>query len=545
MLNDTHIKNLFTSTYRYVVDSTLQRSYEWEDNRVINFINDIRKVKLTKNDGGQCRYNIGDFITYGNYDDSTDNVKYLCDGQQRMTTLVLLFANILHHGPSVKVKNSIKLILKKSSMNSDGYVKEVNVLTLKGTDDEILKKIIENGTLKKPSKEEKESHLTKVYNKITEKFTKDMNEEELSDFYTSIIKNASYFERECESKEEAIKQFNNLNGGQQSITDARKGIALLYGLYNEESCKEESYKEGSYKKDIENFLFELSNIPEKEAKEFLCLYLNYRDSKCRESDLPGGIKELDGKDDDLLNNMFDFYNQIYVENYKNRKVPFSDKTSLRQAWVDLYTDKYPSMKDIDISEKDKAYRKCEWGYICNRILNSSRGDKNLFYRMFNNFNPDCEQLSNYVVSYLRNKDLYGTVDIIDSYKREGKNGNDLYPKLLQRVEEQYQIDLDCKEAINHVSKPTWEHIRPRNPRNDEEYQCDDGFTNNFGNMTIIGGKANSSLSNKAFKDKIEGYKKSPYYINSHHLAKYDHWDGETVNDNKMFYFDELKKYYGL
>lgn len=247
---------------------------------------------------------------------------------------------------------------------------------------------------------------------------------------------------------------------------------------------------------------ELSNIPEKETKEYLCLYLNYRDYECRESDIPDDIKQLKLVDDDLLNNMFDFYNQIYVEKFKNRKVPFSDKTSLRQAWVDLYTDKYPSMKDIDTSEKDKAYRKCEWGYICNRILRRGTGDKNLLYRMFNDFNPDCEQLSTYVVSYLRNKELYGTVDIIDSYKREkGNKGNDLYLNLLLRAEEQYQIDLDCKETINHVSNPTLEHIHPRTPRKGEEYQCDDSFTNNLGNMTIIGGKANSSLSNKVFKEK--------------------------------------------
>ena len=545
MVNDTEIRNLFET--RYEIDPMLQRSYEWDVNRAINLIKDIRDVKLTKNDGGRCRYNIGDFITYSNDDDSINSIKYLCDGQQRLTTLVLLLANILHHEPSdPQLRGGIVYYLKKSSINSDGREEKVNVLKLKGTDDEILKKIIENGTLKL-STEEKESHLIKVYNKITEEFTKNMNSDELSDFYTSIIKNASYFERKCESKEEAIKQFNNLNGGQQSITPTRKGIAQLYGWYNEERCNKERYN-----KDIERFLFELSNMPEKDLKgrkssmDFLCLYLYYRGkAEYRESNIAKELADLKKQDDNLLEHISDFYFQIWDKNIKNRKEHFSGKSSLRQAWVDLYTDKYPSMKDIDTSEKNKAYKKYEWGYINNLIKKGGSGGKNLFRGYLKDFVPDCGQLSTYVESKLKDNGLFEPIDIIDSYERDNKKGCGIYPKLLQIVEEQYQIDLGCKEAINHVCEPTLEHIHPKNPRKDKEYDCDDSFTYNFGNMTIIGGKANSSLSNDVFEEKNKVYKKSPYYINSHHLAKYDHWDGETVNNNKMFYFDELKKYYGL
>lgn len=533
MVNDTAINNLF-GNFRYELDPILQRSYEWKEERAVEFINDICNVRFTSYRGSNCRYNIGDIMTYRKSEDG--KVKYLCDGQQRLPTLVLLFANIYHHRPSSeRVVDGLEDILYTYERSKNGDREKVNRLELKDSDNKILNKIIKSGP-DEINKEESKHRLVKVYNKISKMFTEEKNKDELNDLYHSIYENTSYFERECESQTEAIKQFNNLNGGQQKISNTRQGLAELYRIYND----------GSYEKDIEHFLDELSNIPEKETKEYLCLYLNYRDYECRESDIPDDIKQLKLVDDDLLNNMFDFYNQIYVEKFKNRKVPFSDKTSLRQAWVDLYTDKYPSMKDIDTSEKDKAYRKCEWGYICNRILRRGTGDKNLLYRMFNDFNPDCERLSTYVVSYLRNKDLYGTVDIIDSYKREkGNKGNDLYLNLLLRAEEQYQIDLGCKEAINHISNPTLEHIHPQTPRTDKEYQCDDSFTNNLGNMTIIGGKANSSLSNKVFKEKIEDYKKSPYYINSHHLAKYDHWDGETVNNNKMFYFVELKKYYGL
>ena len=63
MKNDIEIGKLFEQQ-RYVLDEILQRSYEWDVDRVVNLINDILEVKFNSSRGGQCRYNIGDFITY-------------------------------------------------------------------------------------------------------------------------------------------------------------------------------------------------------------------------------------------------------------------------------------------------------------------------------------------------------------------------------------------------------------------------------------------------------------------------------------------------
>lgn len=112
MKNDIEIGKLFGQ--RYSLDPLLQRSYEWDVNRVVNFINDILHVKFNRIGGGSCRYNIGDFITYNKDEFGDDDVKLICDGQQRITTLVLIFANIYHHNPSESKKGGIEDILQKS-----------------------------------------------------------------------------------------------------------------------------------------------------------------------------------------------------------------------------------------------------------------------------------------------------------------------------------------------------------------------------------------------------------------------------------------------
>lgn len=528
MKNDNNIDVLFKQ--RYVLDQILQRSYEWDADRVVNLINDIRNFKI----GGQRRYNIGDFITYKK--DNIEDFKYICDGQQRLTTLVLLFANIMHHHPSDQdIREGLYIILNQPKFDENGRAKKDKVLKLKDTDNSVLNKIIESG-VEGLTKEEKNSHLVKIYNKITDKFTKNMNGEELNALYTSIITKASYFERECESQEEAIKQFNNLNGGQKSISKSRVGIAKLYGIYDKMPTNEK----------IKQFLSELSNMQPEKATDFLCLYIYYRAKEWRESDIPKTIDNLYEKNKDLLNDIVNFYNNIYIKNIEQSHNPFMVQSSLRQIWIDLYTDKYPQMSNVDKTAKDIAYRKCEWGYICNRIKKGGSGEKGVFSGIFEKFNNAGSNISQYVTEKLRDKGLYEPVNIINTYKQDKSNrGDDLFKRLLLVVEEEYKQSIDVKETITHCDNPTLEHIHPQNPRENETYQCDDTMTNRFGNKTIIGGAANKSLSNKKFSDKWDEYAKSPYYINSKHLSTYKEWTNESIEDNEKFYFDLLNKHYGL
>lgn len=528
MKNDINIDALFKQ--RYVLDQILQRSYEWDTDRVVNLINDIRNFKI----GGQRRYNIGDFITYKK--DNIEDFKYICDGQQRLTTLVLLFANIMHHHPSnPDISEALYIILNGPTVDENGRAKKVKVLKLKDTDNSVLSKIIESG-VEGLTKEEKNSHLVKIYNKITDTFTKNMNGEELNALYDSIIAKASYFERECESQEEAIKQFNNLNGGQKSISKSRVGIAMLYGIYDKMPTNEK----------IKQFLSELSNMQPKKATDFLCLYIYYRANEWRENDIPTTINELHKENKDLLNDIVNFYNNIYIKNIEQSHNPFMAQSSLRQIWIDLYTDKYSQMSNVDKTAKDNVYKKFEWGYICNRIKNGGSSEKAIFVGVVGNFDNASGDISQYITNKLKEKGLYESVSIVNTYKQNKSNrGDDLFKRLLLVVEEEYKQSIGVKETITHCGNPTLEHIHPQNPRENETYQCDDTITNRFGNKTIIGGVANKSLSNKNYPNKRNDYANSPYYINSKHLSTYKEWTKESVEDNEIFYFDLLNKHYGL
>lgn len=526
MKNDNNINVLFEQ--RYVIDPILQRSYEWDTDRVVNLIKDIRNNKIVGTNGDVCRYSIGEFLTYKKND--KDNFKYICDGQQRLTTLVLLFANIMHHLPkeSETRSNLHDLLYKPTSVTET-----VSVITLKEEDNSILNKILKSG-IDNLTKEEKKSHLVRVYNKISDEFTKNMSKEELYDFCKKI-NNTSYYERECESEEEAIKQFINLNGGHQSISNSRIGISMLFAIYDKMQPNNE----------IKQLLDELSKMSPKQASEFLCLYIYYKETEWRDSDIPTTINKL-CKNEDLLNDIVNFYNNIYIKNIEQSHNPFMVQSSLRQIWIDLYTDKHPQMSNVDKTAKDNAYKKFEWGYICNRIKNGGSGEKAIFLGIVGNFDNASGDISQYITNKLKEKGLYESVSIVNTYKQNKSNrGDDLFKRLLLVVEEEYKQSINVKETITHCGNPTLEHIHPQNPRETETYQCDDTMTNRFGNKTIIGGVANKSLSNKNYPNKRNDYANSPYYINSKHLSTYKEWTNESVEHNENFYFDLLNKHYGL
>ena len=529
MKNDIEIKKLFLGE-RYSLDPLLQRSYEWDVNRVVNFINDILHIKFNRLGGGRCRYNIGDFITYK--ENEFDDVKLICDGQQRITTLVLIFANIYHHNPSESIKGTIEDMLTKSIYDEYGRKKEVTILKLKDNDNKILNKIIKDGT-DDLTKEEKKNHLVKIYKKISDEFTNNKSKDELDDFFTSIYRNASYFERECESVKEAIKQFTNLNGGQQSLSKSRIGISRLYGIYNEQPSDDE----------IDTFLYTLSNMDKQKAKNFLLLYQYYKGYEHNEGSITSSIEKIYKKDNNILRDIISFYNNIYLKNFENcNNTLLKMQSSLRQIWIDLYTDKYPHMQDIDISEKDFIYKKFEWGCICNKILKGGAAENMLYSGWIKNFKKENEKLSDYVIYKLKEKGIYANVNIINQWK---SHNNELIIYLLSVIEETYKKDFGIKEKYTHCSKPTLEHIHPQKIRMNEEYDCDNSIINRFGNKTIIGDEANKSLSNKSFAKKSDDYSKSSYFINSKHLCKYTNWTIDTVEDNEKFYFEMLSKHYEL
>ena len=531
MKNAFEIRKLF-GDYSYCLDNILQRSYEWEKERVVKFINDICTDKLTGDNGISIKHSVGAFITY--CEGNAISTKCLFDGQQRITTLTILLANILHHNPSTDCAESIKELLYVTKWE-DGFARRVKRLTLRNSDDTILSKIIDGG-LTKLEKDEKKSCLAKNYKVISDEFTDKMNSNELNDFYSSIINNVSYLEIECESRQEGIRQFNNLNGSQQPLKPSRLGISTLYSIHRDSNCSD---------KEVDEFLCALSNMDDHAAKEFLALFIYYKSGDYKENGFHKALGTL-AKKCDVVKDANSFYNTTYQEIINRKGVfdnPSLNHSSLRQVYVDLFTDKNVWVNDIQEDTKIEMYKKFEWGYVSNIVLNAGSSGRDKFKGILPSYKIEDGDPIKYVVKKLKERGIFISSDELFDYH---SSKNDLFTLLLLRVEDMYGDELSKKEPVKHTDTVTLEHIHPQRPRKGCEYHCDNNLTNTIGNFTLMGKSGNSSNSNKPFVNKRKLYGMSPYLINSKHLfTDYEEWDDNAVRSNAEWIIEKLKRFYNL
>jgi hypothetical protein len=536
MRTDIEIRKLF-SDYTYCLDNTLQRPYEWDKEKVVKFINDIVNNKLKTDEGATIRYNVGDFITYDEHNEEIPT-KCIFDGQQRITTIMLLFANILHHKP---LKNGYRIEQLLYAPCWRGEEQKVKRLRLRNNDDIILGKLINNG-ISDLSKEEKKSCLVKNYMVISSEFTDRMNESELDDFYNSIINNASYFERECETRLEGIRQFNNLNGWHQSLKQSRVGISTLYQIFRENNKTNE---------DIETFLCSLSNMDDNDAKEFIALFLYYKGCDYKEKGFPVVIESLVKQGVNVLDDASTFFKTTYqdiIEHATGNNVsdvlntPFLSQTPLRTVYVDLFTDKINWVNELQYDKKCDIYKKFEWGYISNVVKRAAAGGQSRLSGILASYKPEFGDPVKYVENELRNRGIFISADELKDYRT---NSNELFTSMLLRVEYQYCKSLNIKEPVRPIDIVTAEHIHPQRPRKGVDYNCDNNLTQTIGNFTLMGKRGNGSNSNKPFNEKIDLYRISPYLINSQHLCNYDNWTNEKIYENANWYIELFKQFYGI
>ena len=94
-------------------------------------------------------------------------------------------------------------------------------------------------------------------------------------------------------------------------------------------------------------------------------------------------------------------------------------------------------------------------------------------------------------------------------------------------------ETQIKETLTGIHL---EHILPQNPKEDSEWILDfpdveerEFYTRRIGNMTLLLGKINSSISNKDFNDKVLEYRKSDIPENKEIIEKYNKWNKDSIN----------------
>ena len=125
--SDKTIKELLSSKKQFCIPR-FQREYSWEKKNYQEFLDDmINCLKIDKGEIFPTQYFLGTMLFIGNYDDKNENLIQVVDGQQRLTTITILFSALSDRFISIgEQKLSDKIF--EYIMNEDDNGESVRVL---------------------------------------------------------------------------------------------------------------------------------------------------------------------------------------------------------------------------------------------------------------------------------------------------------------------------------------------------------------------------------------------------------------------------------
>lgn len=529
MKNTEKLSNFIKQEYTFCLVNELQRPYEWKENLVKDFIHDI----FNKDEN----YFIGNFLTYNNKE---DRKKYIFDGQQRLTTLTLLLKAIEKRCKDEEIKLSKIWInfIENSIYEPREYDDYNRKLILRDDDDEYLNNIIKDNIDKSEKK-----HMYKIYTLILD-YVNELSEE---DYQTLIEKtyHLNCIELTCDSYDEGIEQFNKLNSGQQSLTKERN-LSSLFFTCCRDYINNEKYSD-TYSK--------ISYLPDNDLKRFFGLFswFNYKE-KFSEVNFNSLEEDLKKKKLKICDKICDFYSKywepLYNEEFNGNEsfLNFSfghgfGKDAPLQMTIIFLLNHYEN-KIFNEKEVENYYKFMEYILICNRVIDSTRPAQK-FSEYFNSYRS-----SENFIKHIKNKakNIYHEIDnlfdIIDNDKKEKGPKNPIYITFLKRAEYIYRKEKNSFDNID-LKNITLEHIFPQKRNEKFNYDYDlNNFIYNIGNLTLLNGKANSSIKNKPFDLKKEQYEISPILITKR-ISGYNKWDLSSLNANEKFLKDKIKEFYNV
>lgn len=172
---DKTIKDLLISGHPFEIPR-FQRAYSWEKRHYAEFLQDI--TSNLKIENGQIRsdaYFVGTMLFIGNFIDSGKSVIKVVDGQQRLTTITILFS-VLSDLFKKKSENTLAEMIFRYIMTKDDNGEEVRILKTKSNYPYFAYFIQDYTKSQKPEPEsEEEENIKQTY----EFFSKQLEERKI------------------------------------------------------------------------------------------------------------------------------------------------------------------------------------------------------------------------------------------------------------------------------------------------------------------------------------------------------------------------------
>jgi uncharacterized protein with ParB-like and HNH nuclease domain len=505
-----NIAKLFSTDFWFTVPN-YQRHYVWESDEINNLLDDLW-FAFKHNEASE--YFLGSLVLLQN---GINKEEYdILDGQQRLTTLLLIIAVIRdlsgkverqkyiqqERNPDEKIEARNRLVFKIRD-NVDTFIQEF-VMRFNGTQKENLQEYLKekNISIKNMSKA---ILLTKDFFANSEKI------EYLDNFFSFLLLKVVLIYVSTQNREDAFRLFTILNsrGVVLSNADILKSINLGEITENRENEK--------YAKIWENIEQDLGN---EEFDRFLSF-----------------IRTIIVKEKARKSLLDEFNNHIYDEKQNNSKLKKGkDTIDLILKYKNIY-DKVIKLKDFNMGNEytnlitimDIGLPSTDWipplllyydkfkqDNICNFL---KKLESKFIGDWINGASPTVRiENMNKVLKKIDNTNISDISSLL--------NDNEVFKVNNNKIKEQFKEDIYSKKYAKYILlkyeylsqdntarfsnyKISIEHVLPQNPKAESNWfnlfneQNREKWTNNLANLILISGRKNSSLQNFDFELKKE------------------------------------------
>ena len=534
-----------------------QRAYSWNKDNLKQLIDDIMdSIGLNKENNNVFEeyepYFIGSIVLCSKeYKDDGSGLYDVIDGQQRLTSIIILIATIRDLTKNEAYKNILSSLIYQKPNELMGIKESIRV-RVRGKEAEFFKKYVltDGGTDlvneidEKEISEAKQNMLNAIrtFKEVFVDENGEVLESKLDEFTKYFLQKVVVVVITTDSFTSAFRLFNVINA---------RGLPLT----NADLLKSENLRVISEdKRNIYTDMWE--NIEQELGKDKLEQIIGFMRTMKQNRKATATVYEEFSKK--IFVSEPDYIGVNFVEHLKEIK--------------DLYN-KYINEGNIELSSKDNSiyYQNLvrimrdfipydEWMVALIKFIEKFKNDEDIleFLKVLEkrividwvNGNSFADRLAR----------VYKILEVIDSsssleeikksnvfisdlerttaYFRNSLDDIEFYSKGRMLVPKYILIRLDMEkrngEILDYTNKIMLEHILPRNAKEaywTTNFTVDErkNWCNKLGNLVIINGTKNTKLNNKAFAEKVEQYlsKKSDFEITKEVLALND-WKIESV-----------------
>ncbi|MGV1024396.1 DUF262 domain-containing protein [Clostridium perfringens] len=554
-----YIKDLLSNKFLFEIPD-YQRAYSWTKENLKQLVEDIwESVELNKARGNKEfdqyePYFLGSIVLCSKeYKDDGCGIYDVIDGQQRLTSIIMLIAAIRDLIDNEEYKKVLSdLIYQKPNVLMG--IKESIRVKARGKEEEFFKKyILTNGgtelvkDLDMEELSEAKQNMVNAIEVFRDSFFNEngeLLEEKLNEFIVYLLQKVVLVVITTESFTSAFRLFNVINARGLPLTDSDLLKSENLRVMNPEIRKEYTDIWESHEQDL--------------GKEKLDQIIGFMRTMKLKNKVEESVYE-------------EFSKKIFRNEPEYLGVNFVNHLTAVKA---LY-DKYIIDGNLEgVSEEEKSYYKNlinimreflpydDWMAAVIRFAEKFNDDKLVleFVKVLEkrlvidwvNGNSFADRLNRVygILEVIEEKDsleeikeapvfLYD-LERTTAYFENALNDIDFYSKGRMMIPKYIFVRLDMEKRANEVldysDKIMIEHVLPRNAK--ESYWKDNfsadqrrNWANKFGNLVIITGAKNTRANNKPFAEKVEQYlsKKSDFAITKEVLELSD-WNMDSLKD---------------